>query len=65
MSRGNTAIVAPGGELIAGPLIGEAGVVRAELDLFRIATGRRLFDPTGHYARPDVLSLRQPEQGEA
>ena len=57
MSRGNTTIVAPGGELIAGPLIGEAGVVTAELDLSRIAAGRRMFDPTGHYARPDVLSL--------
>ena len=60
MSRGNTAIVAPGGQVIAGPLVGEAGVVRAELDLSRIAAGRRMFDPTGHYARPDVLSLRQP-----
>ena len=64
MSRGNTTIVAPGGELIAGPLIGEAGVVAAELDLSRIAAGRRMFDPTGHYARPDVLSLRQPVTGE-
>jgi nitrilase len=63
MSRGNTTIVAPGGEVIAGPLIGEGGVVRAELDLARIAAGRRMFDPTGHYARPDVLSLRQPEHG--
>jgi nitrilase len=64
MSRGNTTIVAPGGELLAGPLIGEAGVVTAELDLSRIAAGRRLFDPTGHYSRPDVLSLRQPATGE-
>ena len=64
MSRGNTSIVAPGGEVIAGPLIGEAGVVSAELDLSRIAAGRRMFDPTGHYARPDVLSLRQPVRGE-
>ena len=64
LSRGNTSIVAPGGELIAGPLIGEAGVVSAQLDLSRIAAGRRMFDPTGHYARPDVLSLRQPVHGE-
>jgi nitrilase len=64
MSRGNTSIVAPRGELIAGPLIGEAGVESAVLDLSRIAAGRRLFDPTGHYARPDVLSLRQPATGE-
>jgi nitrilase len=60
LSRGNTTIVAPGGEVIAGPLIGEAGVVTAELDLSHIAAGRRMFDPTGHYSRPDVLSLRQP-----
>lgn len=63
MSRGNTTIVAPGGEVIAGPLIGEAGVVTAELELSRIAAGRRMFDPTGHYSRPDVLSLRQPATG--
>ncbi len=64
LSRGNTTVVAPGGEVIAGPLIGKAGVVSAELDLSRIAAGRRMFDPTGHYARPDVLSLRQPANGE-
>ena len=57
MSRGNTTIVAPGGEIIAGPLVGEVGVVSATLDLDRIRTGRRMFDPVGHYARPDVLSL--------
>lgn len=57
MSNGNTTIVAPGGQIIDGPLIGEAGVVSATLDLDRIAAGRRMFDPTGHYARPDVLSL--------
>jgi nitrilase len=64
LSRGNTTIVAPGGEVIAGPLIGEPGVVSAELDMARIAAGRRMFDPTGHYARPDVLSLSQPVRRE-
>ncbi len=57
MSRGNTTIVAPGGEIVAGPLVGKAGVVAATLDLDRIASGRRAFDPIGHYARPDVLTL--------
>ena len=57
MSRGNSSIVAPGGEVIAGPLIGSAGVVTATLDLSRIPSGRRMFDPVGHYSRPDVLSL--------
>lgn len=57
MSAGNSTIVAPGGAIIAGPLIGQAGTVAASLDLSRIAAGRRAFDPTGHYSRPDVLHL--------
>jgi hypothetical protein len=27
----------------------------------RIAAGRRMFDPVGHYARPDVLTLTVSE----
>jgi nitrilase len=57
LSIGNTSIVAPGGQMLAGPLTGEAGMLIATLELERIAAGRRMFDPTGHYARPDVLSL--------
>jgi nitrilase len=57
LSRGNSTIVAPGGSLIAGPLVGEPGVVTATLDLTAIASARRRFDPVGHYARPDVVSL--------
>lgn len=57
MSNGNTTIVAPGGEILQGPLTGQTGILTATLDLDRIAAGRRAFDPTGHYARPDILSL--------
>ena len=57
LSRGNTTVVAPGGAVVAGPLTGRAGVVVAELDLDRVTTGRRFFDPVGHYSRPDVLRL--------
>jgi len=57
MSQGNTTIVAPGGKILEGPLIGQAGTLAATLDLDLIAAGRRKFDPSGHYARPDVLSL--------
>lgn len=57
MSEGNSSIVSPNGDLLAGPLIGEAGVVSATLDLDMIAEGRRAFDPVGHYSRPDVLTL--------
>jgi nitrilase len=57
MSKGNSTIVAPGGAILAGPLIGETGIVAAELDMDRITAGRRMFDPVGHYARPDVFTL--------
>ncbi len=57
MSRGNSTIVAPGGDVLEGPLVARAGTVAATLDLDRIAAGRRMIDPVGHYGRPDVVSL--------
>jgi len=65
LSRGNTSIVAPGGKLLAGPLIGEAGTVAANLDMGLVAAGRRAFDPIGHYARPDILSLTINTNGDS
>jgi nitrilase len=57
MSRGNTTIVGPEGDVLAGPLVGEEGIVYAELDLAAARTSRRQFDVSGHYARPDVFRL--------
>jgi nitrilase len=57
MSRGNTTIVSAGGSIVAGPLIGEAGIVTADLDLDATVTQKRMFDCSGHYARSDVLRL--------
>ena len=57
LSIGNSTIVAPGGEILEGPLIAQEGTLTATLDLGLIAAGRRSFDPVGHYARPDVLTL--------
>jgi len=57
LSRGNTTIVGPNGDILAGPLIGEEGIVYADLDLGHARASRRLFDVAGHYSRPDVFQL--------
>jgi nitrilase len=57
LSRGNSAIIAPGGDIIAGPLTGEEGIVTAEIDAEVARAGRQQFDPVGHYSRSDVLRL--------
>jgi predicted amidohydrolase len=55
--RGGAAIVEPGaGELIAGPLYGEEGIVYADCDLKKALHAKRLFDAVGHYSRADVLA---------
>jgi len=54
---GNTVICDPAGQLVAGPLRHEEGILTAKIDLSQVAELRRLFDPTGHYHRPDVFAL--------
>lgn len=55
--RGGSVIVGPYGDVLAGPLFGEEGLVSAEIDRGEIARARYDFDVVGHYARPDVFSL--------
>ncbi len=57
LSRGNTAIIGPEGEILAGPLVGEEGVLYAEIDASRARAARQQFDPVGHYSRNDVFHL--------
>ena len=55
--KGGSVIVSPFGEVLAGPLHGEEGILTADLDLGQIARGKYDLDVTGHYARPDVFQL--------
>jgi nitrilase len=66
VGRGGSAILAPDGSYLAGPLYGEEGILYAELDPTRLDEERQRFDPAGHYHRPDVLGLRvSPNQPRA
>jgi nitrilase len=54
--KGGAAIVEPNdGEVIAGPLYGEEGIVAADCDLRVGLHAKRWFDVVGHYGREDVL----------
>jgi predicted amidohydrolase len=53
---GGAAIVEPRGELVAGPLYGEEGMVVADCDLREGLHAKRWFDAVGHYSRGEVLA---------
>jgi nitrilase len=57
IGRGGSAILAPDGSYLAGPLYDEEGILYAELDPVRLLAERQRFDAVGHYSRPDVLRL--------
>lgn len=57
LCRGGSAVVSPLGDVLAGPLYGEEGVLFADLDLGEVARSKIDFDAVGHYARPDVFQL--------
>ena len=56
--RGGSCIISPMGEILAGPVFGEEVILMAELDKDDIVRGKYDLDVVGHYARPDVFSLR-------
>lgn len=64
MSRGGSVIVSPRGEVLAGPLWSEEGILTAEIDLDQVVKSKLDFDPVGHYARPDVFRLEVSDQPE-
>jgi nitrilase len=65
VAPGNAAIVDPNGDIIAGPLVGEAGILYATIDANAAHVSRRQFDAVGHYARPDVFHLEVDTRAKA
>ena len=62
VGRGGSAILAPNGSYLAGPLYDEEGILYAELDPNALLEARQRFDAAGHYHRPDVLQLTVRDQ---
>ena len=56
LGRGGACVVSPYGEVVAGPLYGEEGIVVADCDLRATLHVKRYFDVAGHYGRADVLA---------
>jgi nitrilase len=62
LMSGNSVIINPYGEIIAGPLKEETGLITAAVDTEELVRARYDLDVTGHYARPDVFSLYVDER---
>lgn len=59
---GGSVICDPYGEVVAGPLLGEEGLVLANIDTDIVPGARFDLDVVGHYARPDVFQLTVDER---
>lgn len=63
INAGNSCIVNPKGQFIAGPVATKEEILYAEVDLGLIPASKWIFDVAGHYARPDVFKfsvIREP-----
>jgi nitrilase len=54
---GDSVIVDPGGNVVAGPLHEKHGILYADCDPARAAAAKRTLDVAGHYGRPDIFHL--------
>jgi nitrilase len=53
--NGGACIIDPRGNVVAGPLYGEEGMVLHDCDLRACLHAKRSFDAVGHYSRAEVL----------
>ena len=57
VNPGDSVVIAPGGEVIAGPMREEEGILYCDVDPAKVGIARRALDVTGHYSRPDIFQL--------
>lgn len=57
INPGDSIVISPEGEITAGPMRKEAGILYCDIDLGKVGTARRTLDVAGHYSRPDIFTL--------
>jgi nitrilase len=57
LNCGDSVVIAPGGEIVAGPLHAEHGLLLADVEPASAAAARRTLDVAGHYSRNDIFRL--------
>lgn len=65
VNPGDSVVIAPGGEIMAGPLRQESDILYCDIDLERVGISRRALDVTGHYSRPDIFNLQVNTQSQS
>lgn len=58
LTNGHSGIIGPSGKVIAGPLVGEEGILTAKANLGEVMLQKMVADHAGHYTRPDVFEFR-------
>ena len=57
LANGGSCLAAPDGSWLIDPIENEEAIRVATIDLNEVRKERQNFDPSGHYARPDVFAL--------
>ncbi len=57
LANGGSCLVGPDGEFIIEPVVDREVLLTTTIDHRRVREERQNFDPSGHYARPDVTQL--------
>ena len=58
INPGDSIVIAPGGEIVAGPMRQQSGILYCDIDLEKVTNARRALDVAGHYSRPDIFTLQ-------
>ena len=57
INPGDSVVISPTGEIVAGPMREQAGILYCDIDREKASIAKRALDITGHYSRPDIFQL--------